>query len=360
LNANHHWVVYKQPVDDQTFHLYAGNLEYFYVTYVSDVDTTDFTAWLEDRTSIQIVSEDEAIAYIVGVGQLLVNPAKTSDGRQRIAIEKSQNVRTNFFSYDFTDPCTWYQTATRIVDEVATDSGDHITYNLAQNRVIDNYHGRITQEDDLLGSGGHSLRVVVKVNDVVKTEQDPHYGTGGDYTINYELGKVIFESVKDVADVIKVTYHYAINSIYTVKPLAGKQLLIDIAEVQFSSDVDPRDTVLFEAWGIADFFLTSAQMTAYGIPYGIGYKIRLQRLAYKTMADFHNDAFRSYPSYPALGDPDNWRSQHHAVTTFDWDYLGSVSLSSAKGMELRVYLEHHEPFVGYMATATFYCRSESE
>jgi hypothetical protein len=226
--------------------------------------------------------------------------------------------------------------------------------------VIDNYHGRVTQEDDLRDSSGNSFRVVVKVNDVVKTEQDPHYGTGGDFTVNYELGKVVFLSTRDVADVVKVTYHYATTSLYVVKPDAGKQLLIDIAEVQFSGDVEPKDTVLFEAWGIADFFLTPAQMSAYGIPYGIGYKIRLSRLAYKTMADFHNDAFRSYPSYPALGSPSNWRSQHQPVTTFDWDYLGSVALLSSKGMEIRVSLDHHEPFDGYMATATFYCRSETE
>jgi hypothetical protein len=326
---------------------------------VASADLSDFsTHYLAKCTPVD--SADDALVLGSVANKVPLVKPRTADGRERTASEKSSANRTNFYTHDFTDPCSWYPKANRVVDETATDSGNHTTYTLAHVNVIDSYHGRLTQEDDLLSTAGHSLRVAVKVNGVSKTEQDPHYGTGGDYTVNYELGHVIFTSAKSAEDVVTVTYHYATTSVFTVKPDAGKQLLIDIAEVQFSEDINPRDTVLFEVWGIADYFYPPMYVGNYPGQIPPGTLVRLQRLAYKSMSDFHNDAFRSYPSYPALGDPNNWRAQSQPVTTFDWDYLGSVALSSAKGLEIRVSLEHDEPYDGYMATATFYCRAEED
>jgi len=357
LNANTNWVVY-QKAEGQAYHLYAGNVDYFYVTTVSEDDRSDYLSWDDDRTITPVVSEDEAIARIIGVGEVVRAKPRTDDGRLRTTSEKTTGQRTNFFSHKYNDPTTWYQKSIRVIEEVATDVGAHTTYTLSHDTIIDTYHGKLTQEDDLRDSGGNSYRVVVKVDDVTKVEQDPHYGTGGDYTINYAAGSITFLSAQDANAVVEVTYHYATSSCFTIAPPANTKLQLDIAEVQFSTDINPTDSIQFQVWGIADFFLTPAQMSAYGIPYGIGYKIQLQKLVYKTMVDFLNDAFRSYPTYLALGDSSNWRAQLQPV--FDWDYLSSVFLFSSKGMEIRVLLEHDVPYEGYLATATFYCLVEAE
>ena len=288
------------------------------------------------------------------------NPPRTADGRPRMAAEKSTAIRENFFSHDWADPTTWYQQSVYVASETATDSGDHLIYTLAHSNVIDTYHGKITQEDFLKDAAGHSYRVQVKVAGVDKVEQDPHFGTGGDYTVDYALGKIVFLSAQNPVSAVTVTYHYENGSRFTISSPSGFKLLIEQAEVQFSTDIDLKDSMIFEAVGIADYFLTPAQMSAYGIPAGIGYQISLQKFVYKSFSDFQNDAFKAYPSYPAMGDPTNWRAQKQPVTVFDWDYVSSFSLYSSKGMEIRMYLEHDIPCTGWMATATMYGTVEAE
>lgn len=285
---------------------------------------------------------------------------RTKDGRLRTANEKPSSTRTNFYSHDFCDKTTWYSGAVRISDEVAQDSGDHQTYTLSRDFLIDSYHGKITAEDSMADAGGHSYRALVKVDGVLKVEQDPHFASGGDYLIDYEAGHVSFLAELSPNEEVKVTYHYATNSRFTVKPFPGKKLLLDLAEVQFSADINPKDSVIFEARGIADYFYPPAYVGNGPGQIPPGTVVSLQKFVYKAISDFHNDAFKSYPSYPAMGAKDNWRSQLQPVTVFDWDYLSATTLDSSRGMEIVVYLQHDTPYEGYMATATFYCKSESE
>jgi len=356
LDANPSWVIY-QHNDGISRELWAGNHDYLYFCEVKEEDRTDYDSWDDNRTVVLVESEDEATARIIGVGEKVIEQARTSDGRIRVTSEKPEGTRINFFSPNLCDKTTWYPKSVRVVDEVAADSGDHLTYTLANPHIIDVYHGKLTFEDDMRDASNNTYRVVVKVDGVTKTEQDPHYGSGGDYTINYINGEIVFLSALDVADEVTVTYHYATTSVFTVGANAGTILQIMLAEAQFSLDVDPKDTVVFEVWGIADYFLSSAQMTALGIPPGIGYKIRLQRNAYKTMGDFYNDTFKSFPLYKAIGNISNWRSQKSDVTVMEWDYISAVPLYGDKGMEVRLSLDHNEPFTGYLATASFYCLS---
>jgi len=277
----------------------------------------------------------------------------TSDGRQVVAFEKSNTPKKTIVSHDWTDPTTWAESAVRVVNEVATDEGAHTSYALAHVNVIDTYHGKVSQEDFLLSSGGFSYRVAVTVNDVAKVEQDPHYGTGGDFTVNYAAGKVVFLSALDPTDVVKVTYHYATNSTFTVKPEAGKSLKLEFAEVQFSDDVEVTDSVLFQAYGFVDVF---APQLMPGIPSGT--KIPLGNpVVYKAISDFQNDAVKSHPVYPAFGG-NGWRGSPHSLIIMDWDYVSATNLRADYGMEIRLSLQHNTPFGGWYATATFYCLSE--
>jgi hypothetical protein len=322
-------------------------------------DKTDFEANYKSQCMAVASGDDALVRGLVANRVPLITP-RTGDGRVRTASEKPTSTRTNFFSHDFCDKTTWYPNSVRVVAETATDSGDHLTYSLSHQFVIDTYHGKLTGEDTLRDAANNSYRVVVKVNNVTKTEQDPHFGSGGDFTVNYVAGTITFLNALDPADVVTVTYHYATDSKFTVKPTTGKKLSLELAEVQFSQDINPTDTVVFELRGIADYFYPPVYIGNNPGQIPPGTVVSLQTFKYKAISDFHNDAFRSYPGYPAMGLQSNWRAQPQSVTVFDWDYLSATSLESSKGMEIVVYLEHDTPYEGYLATATFYCKSESE
>ena len=274
----------------------------------------------------------------------------TSDNRIRVAIEKSNAVSVDIFTHNWCDKTTWYQGSVLITDEIAADSGNHVIYQLAHTFLIDNYHGKITEEDSLLNANGNTYRVTVKVNDVVKTEQDPHYGSGGDYTVNYAAGAISFLNALAANDVVKVTYHYAQSSAFYIKPAAGKSLVIDISEVQFSKDVGITDTIVFQTYGFVEVFAPQLVDN----PYPAGTRIPIKAFKYKSMNDYLNAAYKSYPSYPAMGG-NSWRGQQQEVVVFDWDYQRSLTLVANHGMEVKIYLEHDTPFTGAYATASMYC-----
>jgi len=283
---------------------------------------------------------------------------RTTDGRSRVATEKSDAAKITLFSHDWTDPTTWTTKAIRVVEEVATDDGAHTAYSLAHNNIIDTYHGKITQEDFLKDASANSFRATVKVNDVIKIEQDPHLGSGGDYTVNYAQGKVTFLSALATEDVVKVTYHYATGSEFVVCPAAGKALRLSLVEVQFADDIALTDTVVFQPYGYVDVFAPQLMASPYNIPSGT--KIPLgSPVKYKTMTDYQNDAVRAFPAYPALGGA-GWRGSPRSIIIFDWDYVSQTLLRSSYGMEVRIALEHDVPFGGWYATATFYCTVENE
>lgn len=324
--------------------------------------------WVEDAYAYTIVAIDGVITHlfsfnktdsaVVAEFEALYKSKRAIENRAPSgsviqAVSKSDGSRSNFYTPNWCNKTTWYQQAVRVVDEVATDSGNHTTYDLVHPHVIDAYHGKLTQEDFLRDSQNNSYRVVVKVDDVVKTEQDPHYGSGGDFTVNYTLGKIVFLSAQQANAVVKVTYYYATSSLFVVAPDPGRILTIDEAEVQVATNVDITDSLRYGVFGYVDVF---APHLMPGVPSGT--KIALGEFVYKSMQDYLNDSMRLYPTMQALGGS-TWRGLQDPITIFRWDYVRALKLHASAGMELRLWLEHETPFEGASATATFYCGSEN-
>lgn len=276
----------------------------------------------------------------------------TDDNRLRVAVEKSNMSRKTIYTHDWADPTTWCEQSVRIVDEVPTNMGDNQSYQLAQNHVIDNYHGKMSEEDYMTDGDGYSYRVSVTVNDVAKTEQDPHYGTGGDFTVNYLDGYIDFVSALDPSDAVKVTYHYENGSLFTVKPSSTKCIDLSLCEIQFSTDMEMTDTIVFATYGLADVFAPGQFPAGTMIPL-------TNPVKYKTVRDFYNDAVKSYPKVAALGGS-GWRGCNFDTVVMDWDYVSASRLHGPYGMEIRIYLEHETPIQGSFATATFYCLSNND
>lgn len=278
------------------------------------------------------------------------------DGRVRVASEKTTLSRVTAISHNWCDPTTWYSTSAYVPLEVAVATVPLTVYQLAHTNVIDSYHGKITGETYLKDAGGRSYRVEVFVNGIQKTEQDPHFGVGGDYTINYALGRITFLALLSLGDVVTVNYHYMVDSRYDLRPNPGTTLRIEWAEVQLSLDVAINDSIFFQPFGLVEIFAPQLMGPPSNLPAGT--KIPLgDPVIYKTITDLISDASRSYPQYPAFGGP-SWRGMQQPTLVLDWDYQGATELDSALGLEIRVWLEHHTKCGGTYVTATFYCLSE--
>lgn len=272
---------------------------------------------------------------------------------------KPNSPKITLITPNWCDQTTWHQGSTYVEDATATDSGDHTTYTLAHQYLIDTYHGRITFEDYLKDSAGRNYRVVVKVDGQVKTERDPHLGSGGDYEIDYVQGKIVFFQTLTGSEVVTATYHYAASSTFTLKPTAGKKLILNQVEVQFSEDIEMNDSVVFQAYGYVQVFAPQLMEPPYNLPSGTLIPLG-DPLVYKTIGDLINDSNHSYPAYPVIGGS-NWRAQKKATYIFAWDYtVGATYLYSTYGMEVRISLQHEAPCGGSYATATMYCTSEDE
>jgi len=284
----------------------------------------------------------------------------TQDNRLLVAVEKSDGGSADFYTHRWNDKTTWYQKSIRVEDEVATDTGDSLTHDLSNQYLIDTYHGKLTRENGLLDSLGNPYRISASINGSGITEQDPHYGVGGDYTANYPSGQITLLSLPPSGATVSVTYHYATTSEFEIKPSPGKNLSIEVVDVQFSEDIELKDSIVFSVYGNVEDFAPSLMLpppSGYSLPSGT--PIQLQSFEYKTMDDYYAAAIRSFVAYPPLGG-NGWRGQSKSIYTLNWDYRRTICLCSTKGMSMVLKLLHDEPFNGTYTSATFYCGSEDE
>ena len=341
--------------------------------YQYDDDGTVYTIWFYDQPEVhlctiwkgtvpnnvisggysQIQNNSDKSDFETNFKSLANAPIapKLTDGRIRASSEKTNQSRITIYSPNWCDKTTWYQSSVYVSGETVSLNDSDGYYHLAHQFIIDSYHGKITLEDSLKDPASHSFRVSITIDGYAKTEQDPHYGTGGDYVIDYTNGivKPLSWTPQD-SDTFVATYHYAGSASFTILPTPGKQLLVNMAECQFSTDIVMNDTVTFQVLGYAGVFAPQL-----GYPYTT--LIPLTSFKYKSMSDLYNDAVKAYPIYPPMGG-NGWRGMQVSSTVLDWDYVSSTTVNSASGMQVIVSLDHNMPFGGTYATVTFYCTSE--
>jgi len=283
---------------------------------------------------------------------------KSPDGKTRVAIEKGTIPKKNFYTHNFVDRTSWYSRSVRVENELATRTGVGV-YQLAHTFVIDTGHGKVFQER-VLREGSNSYRVLVTVDGVPQVERDPHYASpqpGEHFTLDYATGTITFLADPGEGAEVRTTYYYATTSEFILRPDTGKQLNIIRAEAQFSVPINPLDTVIFEVRGYAGVF--APHLVGQNILQATD-KVPLESFYYQTLGDYQADAMASYPTYPPMGEPGNWRSIPYPVTVFDWAYNEATPISDRAGMEVAVFLEHDVPFEGFLASVTFYCSQVDE
>lgn len=277
--------------------------------------------------------------------------AQTPDGKEIVVTWPTEGERFIAFSPNWCDRTTWYYSSIYVEDEVASPTADPKVFQLAHPNVIDTSHGKLTGEDFLRDSEGRSYLVEVKVNGVVLTERPPFEDVGGDYVVDYAAGSISF----DVAPVSTplVTYHYENGSAWVITPPAGKIILLRQAEVQFSDPIVITDTIVYQAYGVADAWVPDL-VSAGAIPSGTRVPLG-DPTVYKTLQDFINEANGAYPVIPPNGGAK--RGTPVATHTFPWLYANAqaaIGIDYARGMEVEVKLKNDRAFEGFAATATFY------
>lgn len=278
---------------------------------------------------------------------------KTTDGKPYVSIWPTEGSRTTSMTHNWCDKTTWYTTAVREVNRDCTNQGDSLSYAMPHTWIVDSYHGKLSGEDYIKDANGFSYRVSATVNGMPKTERDPHYGSGGDFEVNYETGTITFFVANNPGDTVQATYHRVVDSVWRLRPKAGTVLKISRVEAQFSSDIVLTDSVVFQPKGLASVFAPQL-----GLPEGTLIPLG-NPTKYKTMMDFINEANGAYPLIPASGGP-GWRGLPQGVITYPWDYAALTAVPASLGMEIEVKLEHDTPFTGAVSTAAFYCLSEPE
>ena len=346
------WAEFKKWIDGTHAHL-----RYTWVDEGEAYNIIAFDAPVYRTCSINKSDATEFEASYKTLGSVSIIP--TAQGRFPTAATRPVYPKLTFITPNWCDKTSWYGDSTRVVDEVAADGGAHTVYSLAHENVIDTYHGKITFEDYLKDGSGNSYRVQVKVNGDIKVEQNPHLGSGGDYTVNYAAGEITFLSALQIGDAVTVTYHYAGKATFVVKPEAGKRLYISSVEVQFSEDIELNDTFVFQAYGYVQVFAPYLMGPPWNLPLNTLIPLG-DPLVYKTLNDLINDSNSAHPSYPAMGGS-NWRALKKTVYILTWEYaVGMTCLESAYGMELHLDLQNDLPCTGAFGVATLYCTSEDE
>lgn len=343
------------------------------ITFKADLPTADKVVLDGDPAEpppyTGLVGNHSGVAIAPAPQQVILAGAPSNiDGAIRVATEKTDKSGPDLITPNWADPCTWYYKSVKHegISLVPKSAGSkiYVPADAAfEGPWIDNHRGRYSDEDDKLTENGDIPRLKVYVDAAPLTEQDPQHRISpekadvGDFVTDYEKGCVIFHDAP--SGVVTADVWKSGSSLWIMAPNPGTRLKLDSAEVQFSKDVSVRDTVIFETYGYVDVFAPQL-LTTNGGPYPPGTKIPIKSKKYKTMHNFIDEANGSLPVIPmSSAQEKTWRDLPADVVTYPWNYRFQKILHSAYGMEVRIYLEHDEPFAGY-STATFYCSSESE
>ena len=303
---------------------------------LNDIASTNLTVCLDNSGTTDLSGTATQINQLKNSTIEISNLPKTAStsvtNAVEVVIHKPDVVSTELVTHDWTKKKTWYNKSVQVVDEILSDSGDGLTFNSANTFWIDLYHGNVYDEDTIMAATSNLYKVEIQIDDVLQDFEDG-------YTIDFDTGNVVFGSSQS-GNVIKATYSYATTSEWVLKPNAGKTIIIEHSEIQFSVNSVLHSPIQFEIW-------------AYD-PNDPPNKIMYTAKKYKNGKDLIGTANQGQGYIPAF---DNL-SQN--ILVFPWNYVGVIPVNYSQGTELRVRIMDDQPYVGEYATGTFYISVKDE
>lgn len=294
-----------------------------------------------------------------------------SDGVTRVAIAHRRGSEAIYATHNLCDATTWYSESLRLTEKTLTKNGAF--YESGDVFWVDLTHGKVFDEEGLIAlqkvfepSAPHGYEVVIETSDdggttwVTRPMRAPFATTGGDYTVDYAAGTITFVANDPApADLVRGSYSQMTNSAWVLTPKSGTSLAVTKSELQFSSDVDFKDTIVMEVYGLADYFAPHLLDTADPPgPLPPGTPIPIETTYYKTMHQFIDESVGFFPALPPIGGLTRGSQKNTYVLQFHYD-VAKVMYSSL-GMYLRISLEGDNAFLGERATGTFYLFSGAD
>jgi len=320
----------------------ADTVSIEFLDVLPNTDKTDFLdPILAAHDGIKIV-ESEVVK---------LDAKHNNDGIVEFQPSKSySNSSKSFTTPDYSSRQTWWYDTTAVTDEILTADGTFTNYTTTRTPSNGWDHDWIYWKKipNNARQSRPELKPVIKVNDVVVT-------TG--FSINNKTGVVTFSTALTVSDVVKASYHYANSSEFILTPTAGKKLLVDYVETQFSAgcgEIPAGCRMVFQA------IYNGPAVPAMGIP--ANYDVPLKTYEYYTGSDFMNESTRAYVSEPFM---ELTKKQN----ILPWDYLTGHTLKPVGDPTTNILNNEFNKLKCIMvgdgiipnceiATGTFYCMVE--
>ena len=341
-----------------------------YITTYQDDLVIHFKSELSNP---DIILLDFIVNNHTGVQTTTSGPVYDNYGNLLISNTGNSGWKETFISPNWCDKTTWYENSVKVVNETLTTL-DNINYSISTPQpIIDAKHWKIPDEG--IKPVIFNCHPQVSINDVVVNES---YYVGNsivsqDYTINYDLGLVTFNTTLQPTDIVKMTYNklnttefvnpYGYRqSAWTIKAPEGYRVLLNSAEVQFSVDLIMRDTIRFIPYSTVgkDPLINFLMYAPYNYPEGTEIPLSMldptMEKRFNNMMDFIDDSNDCY--FIKACDPliRELRDLPCDMTVYKWQYQGTenMELNSKLGRFMKIFLKDDQVFYGTRATATLY------
>lgn len=297
-----------------------------------------------------------------------LNSAQT-DGTPKFALGTRIGKEAIYATHNYTDPTTWYSESVR-VNNLSLSSSDGYVWTSNISNWIDISHGKILNEERAVSNQnymepedphGYSVIIEASLDGTNWTQLDRHDDFNflvGDYTVNYADGYI--ETLQDYTSYqIRASFSTAATSGWILRPLNGKALTIEEAEIQFSENVRYNSSIITEVYGNVDFFAPQFS-SLNGGPLPSGTSIRLEQTFYKSVYQLMDEAIGVYPTFPSIGGHGTGRCNKTPIHVLKFRYGTAKLLYPSLGMYMRISTQNNVVFDGDRCTATFYLLSKQD
>lgn len=345
VRSGHHQ--YDEDSLTYTIYFYDGPEVHITTLWKTEVPYTVITEYSQEQNDLD--KGDFESSYLSQANKPL--EPRNAIGNLCVSSEPRVGSEVIYGTHNFSDPTTWFAESVRVVDALATNTGNGLIWQLAHPNVIDLEHGKIFDEDQYKldqqadnPTDPHAYVVIVKVNDNIQTMREVFMTSGGDYVVNYLEGKIEFFA-DQTGNTVEVSYSYANGSGFWITPDSGFNLNIEKAKASFSLDFEMNDTILFIIYGYAAVFAPQL-----GLPAGT--RIPIAQTRYKTFTQIRTEAAEITKATSAGITARGTSQDCHSL----WFRYGTTRLlHSMYGISLCIRQEHDIPNGGEYTNATFYC-----